>query len=115
MQAPDQASKQQTNLEQELSDQELILGAPIFIRIFKASAELEVWLRKDENYHLFKTYPICAYSGSLGPKLREGDLQSPEGFYYVRPGQMNPNSRYHLAFNLGFPNRYDRANGRTGS
>jgi murein L,D-transpeptidase YafK len=89
--------------------------SPIFVRIFKEESELEIWKVKDDGrfYH-FKTYPICAWSGTLGPKVKVGDKQAPEGFYTVTPGQMNPNSQFHLAFNLGFPNAYDKANGRTG-
>jgi murein L,D-transpeptidase YafK len=88
---------------------------PIFVRIFKEESELEIWKAKDDGrfYH-FKTYPICAWSGALGPKVKVGDKQAPEGFYTVTPGQMNPNSQFHLAFNLGFPNAFDKANGRTG-
>jgi murein L,D-transpeptidase YafK len=90
--------------------------APILIRIFKEESELEVWKQKpDGHYHLFKSYPICTWSGELGPKVQEGDKQAPEGFYTVTPGQMNPNSQFHLAFNLGYPNDYDKANGRTGA
>ena len=103
------------DLEVQLAEQGLRLGAPIFIRIFKASSELELWVEDGERFSLFKTYPICSYSGDLGPKLKEGDRQSPEGFYSVSAGQLNPNSSYHLSFNLGFPNRYDRSHGRTGS
>jgi murein L,D-transpeptidase YafK len=89
--------------------------SPIFVRIFKEESELEIWKQKDDGrfYHL-KTYPICAWSGTLGPKVRVGDKQAPEGFYTVTPGQMNPNSQYHLAFNIGFPNAYDKVNGHTG-
>lgn len=88
---------------------------PIFIRIFKEESELEVWKqRTDGKFHHFKTYPICNYSGALGPKLKIGDRQSPEGFYTVANGQLNPKSDFHLAFNLGFPNAYDRSHGRTG-
>ncbi len=90
-------------------------GAPIFIRIFKESREFEVWIKRAERFELFRTYAICDFSGGLGPKRFEGDNQSPEGFYFVRPRQLNPTSQYHLSFNLGFPNRYDRAHGRTGS
>jgi murein L,D-transpeptidase YafK len=88
---------------------------PIFIRIFKEESELEVWKQRDDGrfYHV-KTYPICNWSGELGPKIREGDRQAPEGFYKVARQQMNPNSRYHLAFNLGYPNVYDKTQGRTG-
>ncbi len=90
--------------------------APIFVRIFKEESELELWkLRDDGHFHHFKTYPICTWSGELGPKLAQGDKQAPEGFYTVQKNQMNPNSNFYLAFNLGFPNSYDRAHGRTGS
>ena len=89
--------------------------APIFIRIFKEESELEVWKqRTDGRFYHFKTYPICNWSGDLGPKVQQGDKQSPEGFYKVARDQMNPNSQFYLAFNLGFPNAYDKANRRTG-
>ncbi len=90
-------------------------GAGMMIRIFKESSELEVWKHTPSGYKLFKSYEICAWSGDLGPKIKEGDRQSPEGFYTVTPGLMNPNSNYYLAFNTGFPNKFDRAHGRTGS
>jgi murein L,D-transpeptidase YafK len=87
----------------------------IFIRIFKEESELEVWkMRADGRFYHFKTYPICNWSGELGPKIVQGDRQAPEGFYTITRAQMNPKSSYHLAFNLGFPNQFDRANGRTG-
>ncbi|NJM35359.1 MAG: hypothetical protein HC850_12365 [Rhodomicrobium sp.] len=90
--------------------------APILVRIFKEESQLEIWKQKaDGRFYHFKTYPICTWSGELGPKLNEGDKQAPEGFYTVTPGQMNPNSQFHLAFNLGYPNSYDKVNGRTGA
>ncbi len=90
--------------------------APIFVRIFKEENELEIWKQMaDGRYEHFKTYPICKWSGELGPKLKQGDKQAPEGFYTVRPGQLNPNSQFHLAFNLGYPNDFDRSHGRDGS
>ncbi len=99
----------------ELTKKGMSSRSPIFIRIFKEESELEVWKpKKDGYYHLFKTYPICKWSGKLGPKLRKGDKQAPEGFYKVANAQMNPNSRYHLSFNLGYPNAYDRSRKRTG-
>lgn len=104
-----------STLKEAMASHGLELGKPLFIRIFKASHELEVWIENESGFTLFKNYRVCNYSGQLGPKLREGDLQSPEGFYYVSPKQMNPASQYHLGFNLGFPNRYDRAHRRTGS
>lgn len=103
------------DLERQLEDQGFKFGQAIFIRIFKESRELEVWMRNADQFAHFKTYPICNYSGALGPKLKEGDRQSPEGFYFVGKDQLNPQSSYHLSFNLGFPNAYDRAHERTGS
>ena len=89
---------------------------PILIRAFKKESEMEVWKRgPDGQYALLKTYPICRWSGQLGPKVREGDRQAPEGFYPIAMGQMNPNSSYYLSFDTGYPNAFDRANGRTGS
>jgi len=89
--------------------------APIFVRVFKEESELEVWKqREDGHFHHFKTYPICNWSGDLGPKLVQGDKQAPEGFYTIQKNQMNPNSQFHLAFNLGYPNKFDKAHGRTG-
>ncbi|MFG1352010.1 hypothetical protein [Xanthobacter autotrophicus] len=90
-------------------------ASPMLVRIFKQEAELEVWkATSDGSYALLKTYPICRWSGELGPKVRVGDRQAPEGFYTITPGQMNPNSNYYLSFNLGFPNAFDRSYGRTG-
>ncbi|PHS31764.1 MAG: 2-dehydro-3-deoxyphosphooctonate aldolase [Sulfurovum sp.] len=91
------------------------MGDPVFIRIFKEESTLEVWIRSQSDYVLLKLYTICAYSGELGPKLKEGDRQSPEGFYKVKKHHLNPHSKFHLSFNLGYPNRYDRAHQRTGS
>ena len=102
-------------LRRELAAQGLSLGSPVFIRIFKESRELEVWVAQASQFALFKTYPICAWSGELGPKLKEGDGQAPEGFYAIERSQLNPKSSYHLSFNIGFPNGYDRQHGRTGS
>jgi len=91
-------------------------SSPVLARVFKEEGKLEVWKQKTNGrYDIIASYDICKMSGKLGPKYTEGDRQSPEGFYTVRPGQMNPNSSYHLAFNIGYPNAYDRANGRTGS
>jgi murein L,D-transpeptidase YafK len=90
--------------------------APIYIRLFKEESEFEVWKRRaDGKYALLKTYDICKWSGVLGPKKVEGDRQAPEGYYTVTPAQMNPNSSYYLSFDMGYPNAYDRALGRTGS
>lgn len=102
-------------LEMELAQLGVELGNPIFIRVFKQSHELELWVQQGEEYKLFKTYEICNFSGQLGPKLKEGDEQSPEGFYSVGERQLNPNSHYHLSFDIGYPNAYDKLHGRTGS
>jgi murein L,D-transpeptidase YafK len=91
--------------------------APILIRVFKQESTLEVWKKEKATgrYALLKDYKICAWSGVLGPKLKEGDKQAPEGFYTIRPAQMNPNSNYYLSFNIGYPNDFDRVHGRTGT
>lgn len=104
-----------SNLPGRLAAQELEAGAPIFMRIFKRDFELELWMLRDGRFHRFATYPICLWSGHLGPKHKEGDRQSPEGFYTVDSTALNPASKYRRSFNLGFPNTFDRAHGRTGS
>jgi len=100
----------------ELADKNMDVTSPILLRVFKNESELELW-KKDRNgrFALLKTYPICKWSGDLGPKIKAGDRQAPEGFYEITPAQMNPNSQYHLSFNLGFPNAFDRAHDRTGA
>jgi len=103
------------DLDQRLELLSAKIGDPVFIRIYKEESLLEVWIRSAEGYQHLKDYFICAYSGYLGPKLQEGDRQAPEGFYRVQTHQLNPNSKFHLSFNLGFPNAYDRAHERTGS
>lgn len=103
------------NLDRRLAEQGLAAGAPVFIRIFKREFELELWMKRDGRFHRFAVYPICRWSGRLGPKLQEGDWQAPEGFYTVDAKALNPNSQYHRSFNLGFPNAFDRAQQRTGS
>jgi murein L,D-transpeptidase YafK len=90
--------------------------SPIVLRLFKQEAELEVWKQDTAGrFQILKTYPICRWSGDLGPKLYEGDRQAPEGFYTITPELMNPNSNFHLSINFGFPNSFDRANKRNGS
>jgi murein L,D-transpeptidase YafK len=90
--------------------------SPIILRIFKEEAELEVW-KQDTTGHfqILKIYPICRWSGDLGPKLHEGDRQTPEGFYTITAELMNPNSNFYLAINTGFPNAFDKANNRDGT
>ncbi len=90
--------------------------SPILLRIYKSENVLEVWKQKDTGrYGLLETFEICKWSGKLGPKFKEGDRQAPEGFYKVGKAQLNPKSKYHLSFTIGYPNTYDRAHGRTGT
>jgi murein L,D-transpeptidase YafK len=103
-------------LIQAMVDKDMDLQSPILVRLFKQEAELEVWKQnRSGQFALLKTYPICRWSGDLGPKVREGDRQAPEGFYAITPGLMNPQSAYYLSFNTGYPNTYDQALGHSGS
>jgi len=100
----------------EIEQKDMTKTSPILVRIFKEEAELEIWKQdRSGRMALLKSYPICRWSGELGPKIKEGDRQAPEGFYTITPGQMNPRSSYYLSFNMGYPNAYDRSLGRTGS
>lgn len=100
----------------EMDKKNMDKDSPILVRSFKQESELEIWKQnRDGQFALLKTYPICRWSGELGPKVKEGDRQAPEGFYKITPGQMNPNSQFYLSFDLGYPNAFDRAHGRTGS
>jgi murein L,D-transpeptidase YafK len=114
--AADAAMRVIPRLKQEMFETGIAVGNPVFIRVFKQTRELEVWMlnKGTKKYQEFKRYRIMAMSGDLGPKLLEGDMQAPEGFYHVGRRALNPQSRFHLSFNLGYPNRYDRAHGRTG-
>ncbi len=103
-------------LVDKMTELDMATTAPVYVRAYKESSELEVWKQtRSGSYKLLTTYSICKWSGKLGPKLKEGDRQAPEGFYTITPGQMNPKSNYYLSFNIGFPNAYDRALGRTGT
>ncbi len=104
-----------SRLDERLQEAGLKSGAPMLMRIFKETSELEIWLEKGDRFHLFATYPICHWSGTLGPKQREGDKQTPEGFYTINNRQMRHFGRWTRAINLGFPNAYDRAHKRDGS
>ena len=115
----DKVSKAEKPLPPKLVRQMKSMGmaetSPILIRLYKESSTLEIWKQKNDGRYAFvKSYPICKYSGKLGPKFVEGDRQAPEGFYTVRPHQMNPDSQYYLSFNIGYPNAFDRAHGRSG-
>ncbi len=99
-----------------MSEKGMNKDQPILIRSYKKESELEIWKRKPSGqYALLKTFPMCRWSGQLGPKIREGDRMAPEGFYAISPAQMNPNSAYYVSFNMGYPNAYDRSHGRTGA
>jgi murein L,D-transpeptidase YafK len=107
---------QEALIKAALAEKGLMLGSPVFLQITKQPGEVTAFVKDGEGrFQPFRTWPVCAVSGGLGPKMREGDLQAPEGFYKVKPAQMNPASSFHLSFNLGYPNAFDRANGRTGS
>jgi murein L,D-transpeptidase YafK len=105
-----------TELVSLLETKNMEAGSPMLARIFKEESEVEIWKQdRQGNFALLKTYPICRWSGELGPKIKEGDRQAPEGFYTITPAQMNPHSQFHLAVNIGYPNEFDRSLGRTGA
>lgn len=90
------------------------MGSPVYIQIFKEERTLDLFVKMGETYQLLDSYKICSYSGGLGPKQRQGDFKSPEGFYTVQRNQLKPDSRFYKAINIGFPNAYDRAHGYDG-
>lgn len=104
-----------STLQDRLKAAGLREGLPIFVRIFKETSELELWMQSGDEFKLFATYPICQWSGVLGPKFYEGDNQSPEGFYTVGRRDLKWQTRHHRSFNIGFPNAFDKLHGRTGS
>ncbi|WP_367874416.1 murein L,D-transpeptidase family protein [Luteolibacter sp. Populi] len=111
------AERVRPELEHALKEKGLHFGDPVFLRAFKEENRLELWVRHRDTkkYELFRTWEIARQSGVLGPKLAEGDGQVPEGFYFVPPEGMKPDSTFHLAFNIGYPNDYDRFHGRSGT
>ena len=111
------AARVRPHLTHDLSEKGLHFGDPVYLRAFKEESELEMWVknRSSGKYEYFRTWKVAAQSGELGPKLAEGDRQVPEGFYFVPPSGMKPDSTFHLAFNIGYPNSYDRHHGRTGT
>jgi murein L,D-transpeptidase YafK len=104
-------------LRTEMVMRGMSMDNPMYIRAFKSEMKLELWVKNSyrNQFELFRTYDICSKSGALGPKIKEGDKQTPEGFYDVNLERLNPNSKYFLSFNIGYPNQYDRAHRRTGS
>ncbi len=104
-----------TKLDSRLAEKGFAAGAPVFIRIFKAESELELWMQRGDRFEHFATYPICYWSGTIRPKIREGDKQNPEGFYTVSRRQLHRSGRWRQSLNLGFPNALDRQLDRSGS
>jgi murein L,D-transpeptidase YafK len=101
---------------QKIKAKGMAKNAPVMFRLIKDEHVVEVWKQKSTGrYEMVQNYNICAWSGTLGPKFKEGDRQAPEGYYPIRPTQLNPASKYFLALNTGYPNQYDRAHGRTGA
>tara|TARA_B110000967_G_scaffold160807_1_gene166761 strand:+ start:55 stop:618 length:564 start_codon:yes stop_codon:yes gene_type:complete len=95
-------------LKKEFKSNGFKWGEELYFRVFKKEKKFEVWIKKGNKFSLFKTYDVCYFSGGLGTKTKQGDGKSPEGFYFVKPAQLNPYSSYHLAFNIGYPNSYER-------
>lgn len=104
-----------SKLTERLAEKGLKIGSPVLLRAFKSESEFEVWVRRDEQYVRFATYPVCHWSGTLGPKLHEGDKQTPEGFYTVTKQQMRHVGRWPRSLDLGFPNVLDQVLARNGS
>ncbi|CAN1528758.1 YkuD_like domain containing protein [Rhabdaerophilaceae bacterium] len=103
-------------IQSKMSEAGVSRHSPMLIRAFKKEGELEVWKADNSGeYKHVKTFPVCRWSGQLGPKKVEGDRQVPEGFYAITPQMLNPNSSFYLSFNIGYPNSYDRSLGRNGS
>jgi murein L,D-transpeptidase YafK len=111
------AKRVRPGLERDLTEKGLHFGDPVYLRGFKEEKQLELWVRHRNtgNFVIFRSYPVAASSGVLGPKLAEGDQQVPEGFYFVPREGMKPDSTFHLAFNIGYPNAYDRQHDRSGT
>ena len=111
----DPSPKIPVKLVGEMAKKGMTPESPVLIRIFKQESELEIWKQdRTGRYALLKVYPMCRWSGKLGPKTRTGDRQAPEGFYHVSTGMLNPKSQFYLSFNLGYPNRLEAALNYTG-
>jgi murein L,D-transpeptidase YafK len=129
-------------LQAELAQAGVTMGSPVYLRIFKSNGKdgafrtigsvqgeweerwipnlkrawVELWMQgKDGSYQLLKSYPVCTYTGNLGPKRVADDKQAPEGFYTIQSAGMNPNSAYYRSMDIGYPNAYDRLQHATGS
>jgi len=101
-------NKREKQLKNQFAEAKLAWPAKqMYIRSFKHEGQLEIWLRHapTEPFVLFKSYQVCALSGKLGPKRKEGDLQVPEGLYYIN--EFISNSDYHFSLGINYPNQSD--------
>jgi murein L,D-transpeptidase YafK len=112
---PESVAVREIELAKEFSEKGLKLGSPVFLRVYKQTSEMELWVQQGPRYELFKIYKICRWSGGLGPKFYEGDRQSPEGLYRITTSDLIVNRRWDRAMNINYPNNFDQANGRGGS
>ncbi len=99
-------------LQKELKKAGITSNFEVYMAAYKSEGKFELWLKGvgQNQFELFKTYNFCAHSGTIGPKVLEGDGQTPEGFYKINV--FNPESSYHLSLGLNYPNKVDLA--RTG-
>jgi murein L,D-transpeptidase YafK len=103
------------SLAAKFEEKGLTLGSPVFLRVYKQTSEMELWVQQGPRYIHFKTFGICRWSGGLGPKMYEGDRQSPEGLYHITTADLIVNPRWDRAMNINYPNSFDVVNGRSGS
>ena len=112
---PELVAAREADLSQEFEAHSLKLGSPVFLRVYKQTSEMELWVQRGPRYELFKTFGICRWSGGLGPKFYEGDRQSPEGVYRITTSDLIVNRRWDRAMNINYPNTFDQVNHRGGS
>jgi murein L,D-transpeptidase YafK len=102
-------SEKEVTLKKELEGIQIPLNElNIFIRAFKKEKQLEIWVKKksDTTYQYFKTYNFCSLSGTVGPKRKQGDGQTPEGIYHI--DRFNPQSNFYLSLGINYPNASDK-------
>jgi len=112
---PESVAAREADLARQFEARDLKLGSPIFIRVYKQTSEMELWVQQGPRFVLYKTYGICRWSGGLGPKFYEGDRQSPEGLYRITAADLIVNQRWDRAMEINYPNTFDVLNGRSGS